>query len=70
MLDQGFLWTSLVWGAIGSGYLIYGWRQKSFIPFLGGLAMIVASYFIANWWLMSLACLGIIALVYWMREMF
>ncbi|HTR40928.1 MAG TPA: hypothetical protein VMH87_04880 [Pseudomonadales bacterium] len=44
--SQSFLWASVFWGAIGSGYLIYGWRQKSMIPFVAGLIMSVAACFV------------------------
>ncbi len=40
-----FLLASAIWGAIGSGYLIYGWRQKSMIPFAAGVVMSVAACF-------------------------
>jgi hypothetical protein len=63
LLNENFLWASLVWGAIGGGYLIYGWRQKSAIPFAAGAAMTLASYFLPAL-PMSLACLAIIAIVW------
>ncbi len=37
-LDQNFLWASMLWGAVASGYFIYGWKQRSVLPFLGGAA--------------------------------
>ena len=40
-----FLWASVIWGAVGSGYLIYGWRQKSMIPFIAGVVMSAAACF-------------------------
>ena len=61
MLNESFLWASLIWGAIGTGYLLYGWRQKALVPFLGGFAMVVASYFVGSWLLMS--CLSVIAMI-------
>lgn len=58
-LNQHYLWASCVWSAIASGYMVYGWRQKSMIPFLGGLVMTAASFLIVSALLMSLACLAI-----------
>jgi hypothetical protein len=66
-IDQPALWASCLWGAIASGYMIYGWKQRSLIPFLGGLAMTAASFLlpaltmslisivamVAVWWLMK-----------------
>jgi uncharacterized membrane protein len=65
-LNGNFLLASLVWGSIGSGYLIYGWKQKAVMPLVGGAAMTAASFFITSAWLMSAACIIIIAAVYWL----
>jgi hypothetical protein len=43
---QSFLWASVIWGAIGGGYTLYGWRQKAMIPFAAGLVMSVAACFV------------------------
>ena len=40
--NENFLLASLFWGSIAIGYLIYGWKQKTLMPFLGGLAMTAA----------------------------
>lgn len=42
---ESFLWASLIWGAIGSGYTAYGWKQRSLFPFAGGAVMIAMSCF-------------------------
>jgi hypothetical protein len=42
---QSFLWASVIWGAIGSGYVMYGWKQKSMVPFAAGVIMSVAACF-------------------------
>jgi hypothetical protein len=65
LLDQHFLWASMIWGAIASGYLIYGFRQRAAIPFLGGAAMTAASFFLPAL-IMSLVCIAIIAAVWWL----
>ena len=64
--NENFLFASLFWGTIAGGYLIYGWKQKALMPFLGGLAMTAASILISSAALMSLVCVGIIEAVYWM----
>ncbi len=65
-LNQHYLWASCVWGAIASGYMLYGWRQKAMIPFLGGLVMTAASFFVISALLMSLAGLAIMFAVWWL----
>jgi hypothetical protein len=63
-LSTNFLFASLVWGSVGSGYFIYGKKQRSLIPMVGGVVMMAASYFVGSALLMSLLCLGLVAAVY------
>ena len=64
-LNQSFLLANCFWGAVASGYLIYGWRQRSLIPFLGGLAMLAVSCFTPAI-TMSVASIGIMFAVWWL----
>ena len=64
MLTANFLFASLLWGSVGFGYFIYGKKQQSLSPMIGGILMIVGSYFIGSALLMSLICLGIAVGVY------
>ena len=68
LLNQHYLWASCVWGAVASGYLVYAFKQKALIPFLGGFAMTVASFMIVSALLMSLACLAAMFAVYWLMK--
>ena len=63
-LDVHFLFASLIWGSVGIGYCVYGKRQQSIIPFIGGVSLIAASYFISSALLMSLVCIGLMAGIY------
>ena len=67
MLNENFLWASLFWGAIGSGYLLYGWRQKAAIPFGGGAVITAASFFLPAL-PMSLVSIAAMGLVYWLLK--
>ena len=64
MFDPNFLFASLIWGSIGLGYFIYGKKQSSWVPAVGGLLMMVTSYFAGTALVMSLISIGIIAAVY------
>jgi hypothetical protein len=64
MFTAGFLFASLVWGSIGVGYFIYGKKQQSLSPMVGGIAMIGVSYFVGSALLMSLICILVILAVY------
>ena len=63
-MDSNQIWASVLWGGIGGGYIIYGWRQKSGIPFAGGVAMSLACFLPALW--MSLASVAIMVAVWWL----
>jgi hypothetical protein len=66
LLDANFLFASLIWGSVGFGYCIYGKRQQSWVPLAGGVLMIAASYFVGSALLMSLICVAIMALVFFL----
>jgi len=65
--DEHFLWASVIWGAVASGYFIYGWRQKAPIPLAGGAAMTAVSFFLPALW-MSVASVAIILAVWWLLK--
>ena len=68
LMDPNYLFASLIWGSIGVGYTIYGRRQRSAVAFVGGVVMIVASYFVASVMTMSLISLGAMAAVYYLLK--
>ena len=63
-VSTNFLFASLVWGSVGVGYFIYGKKQSSWPPMVGGVLMIALSYFIGSALLMSLICIGLVVGVY------
>jgi hypothetical protein len=64
MFNASFLFASLIWGSIGLGYFIYGRKQESWIPTIGGILMMALSYFIDSALLISVVCIAVIAAVY------
>jgi len=62
--DSSFLFASLVWGSIGVGYWIYGKKQQSLMPMIGGAIMVAVSYLVSSWLLMSLICIVLMVAVY------
>jgi hypothetical protein len=64
LLDQHFLFASLLWGSVGAGYLLYARRQRMIVPFIGGVAMIGVSYFVVAWLWMSVICIALMVAVY------
>jgi hypothetical protein len=63
--STSFLLANLLWGSVGFGYIVYGKAQRNWVPFLGGVLMIAAS-FISSALIMSLISIGIMAAVYYM----
>jgi hypothetical protein len=53
--------ASLLWGAIGTGFLIYGKKQSAMIPLFGGIALVGVSYFVDSALSMSLISVALIA---------
>ncbi|MBI3875433.1 MAG: hypothetical protein HY300_05645 [Verrucomicrobia bacterium] len=62
------LWASLIWGAIGSGFALYGKKQGATVPLIGGVVMIGASYFCETALVMSVVCVVIIAAIWWLTK--
>ncbi len=64
MFNTSSLFASLVWGSVGLAYFIYGKKQGSWIPMIGGVLMLILSYVVGSALLMSLICVGLMALIY------
>jgi hypothetical protein len=47
-MDMNSLMLSLLFGAVGMGFLMYGKKMAAAIPMLAGLGLIVVPYFISN----------------------
>ena len=60
-IDNALLFASMLWGTVGSGYLIYGRKQQSPAAMVAGAVLIASSYFIESWLWMSLLCAGALA---------
>ena len=63
-----FLFASLIWGSIGVGYFIYGKRQTSLIPMIGGVLLIAASFLVSSALIMSVVCIGLVIAMYLLRK--
>jgi hypothetical protein len=68
LLNAHYLVASLIWGSVGLGFFIYGKKQQSMVPMLGGLLIIGISYFIDSALYMSLAAIALLAGVYWLKK--
>ncbi|HSI52133.1 MAG TPA: hypothetical protein VLA61_28025 [Ideonella sp.] len=63
-MSTATLLLSVLFGAIGSGYFLYGRKQRAVVPLLCGLALIVMPYFIPNAALLVVAGVAVSAIPY------
>jgi hypothetical protein len=63
--------STLIWGiifgSIGLGFFVYGKKQKSIIPMLSGIGLMVFPYFISNIYFMILSGIVLVALPYFIK---
>jgi hypothetical protein len=66
--DANSLIASLLWGAVGMGFFIYGKKQQAMVPLFGGLVLVGLSYFIASALYMSLAGVALLTVIIWLLK--
>ncbi len=67
-MNMDTLWASMLWGAVGSGFAIYGKKQSRPVPLVGGLVMIGATYFCESTLVMSIVGVALIAGIWWATQ--
>jgi hypothetical protein len=67
MEDTSLLVWSVLFGAIGLGYLTYSRRQHAIMPLLAGIGLIAFPYFMPNVYLLLAVGAGLVALPYFIR---
>ena len=68
MFNAHFLFASLIWGSVGFAFFIFGKKQGSWVPLIGGLLMLAVSYLVSSALAMSLVCIGIIAVIWFLLK--
>ncbi len=67
--DTSYLLVSVLWGAVGSGFWIYGKKQRTAPPLFGGAALVAITFFITSAIWLSVASIAIIIGIYfWSRN--
>ncbi|MGE0626145.1 MAG: hypothetical protein AB7I04_22440 [Pseudomonadales bacterium] len=66
-MDTAPLLWALLFGSIGLGYVIYGRRQRTVVPFASGLALIAFPYFVSGTVAMVLIGAALIALPFFLK---
>jgi hypothetical protein len=68
-ISTSALLASVLWGGLGGGFLVYGWKQKAMIPFIVGVALSCVSYFLmSSALMMSVVCVLILAGFIWLKK--
>jgi hypothetical protein len=66
-MDTSFLLWGLVFGSIGLGFFVYGRRQKTVVPLVCGVALMIFPYFVSNTMLLVILGVALIAIPYFVR---
>ena len=66
-LSASSLLLGVLFGSVGLGFFIYGRRQRTIVPLLCGLALMVVPYFIPNPALLFAVGLILVAIPYFVR---
>lgn len=56
MSDEAILIASVLLGAVGGGYVLYGIRQQKGVALMAGVGLCVISFCLTNPWLLVPAC--------------
>ena len=57
----------MIFGSIGLGYFVYGKRQRSVVPLVSGLGLMVFPYFVSNTVLLVIVGLLLLVIPYFVR---
>ncbi len=66
MSTSSLLW-GLLFGSVGFGFFIYGKKQKSVVPLVCGLVLMVFPYFISNTILLVAIGVALITFPYFVK---
>jgi hypothetical protein len=66
-MDMNTILLSLLFGAVGMGFLMYGKKMAAMVPMLAGVALMVVPYFISNLIILALVGLALTAVPFVLR---
>ncbi|MDR3412664.1 MAG: hypothetical protein P4L87_17260 [Formivibrio sp.] len=66
-MNTSSLFLGLLFSSIGFGFFIYGKKQKTLVPLLCGLVLMVYPYFISNWMLLVAIGVALMVIPYFIR---
>ena len=66
-MNPWVLMCGVLFSSVGVGFFIYGKKQKTLMPFVCGLALMVFPYFVSNTAALVAIGTGLIALPYFVK---
>ncbi len=58
----------MIFGSVGLGFFVYGKKQKTIIPFLSGIGLLVFPYFISNVFILVITGIVLVALPFFIKR--
>ena len=68
VMDTTTLMVSLLFGALGMGYFMFGKKERRMVPLFAGVLLMVVPYFIANVIVLVISCVLLTAVPFVVRE--
>ncbi len=68
-MDVTWLMLSMLFGAMGTGYIIYSRNAGRLLPAISGVGLLILPYFFASSWMMTLVCTVLTALPFFVRDL-
>ena len=67
-MDTTLIFTGLIFGSIGMGYIVYGRKQSNLMAFFAGVGLCVFPYFISSIWISIALGVGLVLLPFMIRN--
>jgi hypothetical protein len=67
MSTEAWLFLGLIFSSIGFGFFLYGKKQRSPVPMVCGLALMIYPYFVGSAWLTVVIGVVLMAIPYFVR---
>lgn len=66
-MNTTLIFTGLIFGSIGMGYIVYGRKQANMIALLAGVGLCIFPYFISSVWMLITFGTGLVLLPFMIR---
>jgi len=67
-MNTSTLMWGVMFGSIGLGFFVYGKKQKTIIPFISGIGLMVIPYFISNVFILVITGIVFVAVPFFIKR--